>query len=186
MAGEEDRRDIERTLAGDGVAYERLVKRYESQIAAQMWRFSRNPTVCEELVQDIFVEVYFSLPNFRGEAPFFHWLRRIATRVGYRYWKQKARQELAVPLDLEALQAVAENPPPEIAGVVLHGLLAQLHPAQRLVLTLMYFEQCSVEEIAERTGWNSGVIKMRAHRARKKLKKLAEREKLLEKLEWIY
>ena len=50
--------------------------------------FSRQPAVAEEMVQDVFVEAYLSLRGFRGSAPFAHWLQKIATRVGYRYWKR--------------------------------------------------------------------------------------------------
>ena len=73
-------------------AYARLVRRYQSEIADQMWRFSRQVSVAEELVQEVFVEAYFSLAKFRGQSPLLHWLRRIATRVGYRYWKHEARR----------------------------------------------------------------------------------------------
>jgi len=49
----------------------------------------------------------------------------------------------------------------------------------------MYFEDCTIKEIAERMGWTRAAVKMRAMRARKKLRKMAEREKNLEKLEWM-
>ena len=86
-----DRRDIRSTLDGNEDAYACLVERYEAQVFAQMWRFTRDRLVLEELVQDVFVEAYLSLARFRGEAPFLHWLRRIATRVGYRFWKHERR-----------------------------------------------------------------------------------------------
>ena len=75
---------------------------------------------------------------------------------------------------------------PSIAAEILHSLLAQLPRADRLVLTLMYFEQCSTRDIAERMGWSRAMVKMRAFRARRKLKTIAERENLLEKLGWIH
>ena len=65
-------------------------------------------------------------------------------------------------------------------------LLARLPVEDRLVLTLMYFEQNSTKDIAKRMGWTRAMVKMRAHRARKKLKAIAESENLLEKLGWIH
>ncbi|MHC4628636.1 MAG: sigma factor, partial [Planctomycetota bacterium] len=56
-----DRKDIEACLGGDKDSYARLVRRYEAQITKLMWRFSRDPTICEELVQEVFVEAYLSL-----------------------------------------------------------------------------------------------------------------------------
>ena len=183
-----DRKDIAACLSGDKDSYARLVRRYESQITKLMWRFSRDPGMCEELVQEVFVEAYLSLSSFRGEAPFLHWLRRIGSRVGYRFWKEQARAKSTVPLaDFDAIEMeAADTVDPSVAAEVLHSLLARLPRADRLVLTLMYFEQCSTREIAERMGWSRAVVKMRAFRARRKLKAIAEREDLLEKLGWIH
>jgi DNA-directed RNA polymerase specialized sigma24 family protein len=55
---EMDQRDIAASLNGDGEAYARLVRHYQDQVAAQMWRFTRHPAVLEELVQEVFVEAY--------------------------------------------------------------------------------------------------------------------------------
>ena len=57
-------------------------------------------------------------------------------------------------------------------------------PDDRLVLTLMYFEECGTQEIAERMGWSRAKVKTQALRARRKMKEIAEREHLLEKLGW--
>ena len=183
-----DRKDIAACLSGDKDSYAKLVRRYETQITKLMWRFSRDPVVCEELVQEVFVEAYLSLSSFRGEAPFLHWLRRIGSRVGYRFWKEQASAKSTVPLaDFDAIEMeAADTVDPSVAAEVLHSLLARLPRADRLVLTLMYFEQCSTREIAERMGWSRAVVKMRAFRARRKLKTIAERENLLEKLGWIH
>jgi hypothetical protein len=87
-----EREDIAASLKGDGEAYRRLVVQYQGLIAGQMQRFSRDPVVLEELVQEVFVEAYLSLKSFRGSAPFLHRLRTLATRTGYRHWKRPARR----------------------------------------------------------------------------------------------
>ena len=180
-----DRRDIQACLAGDGDAFARLVERYEPRIAELMWRFSRRPRECEELIQDVFVEAYFALAGYRGEAPLLHWLRRIATRVGYRFWQKREKRKRHVPLDgIESLAGREDPPDPSAAAEILDNLLGRLKPDDRLVLMLHYFEGCSIREIAERTGWNEGVVKMRAHRARGKLRDIARRERLVEKIRW--
>jgi RNA polymerase sigma-70 factor (ECF subfamily) len=183
-----DRKDIVACLGGDKDSYERLVRRYEIQITRLMWRFSRNPGVCEELVQEVFVEAYFSLKSYRGQAPFLHWLRTIGTRVGYRFWKEQKKTKALLPLtDFDIIEKKdADAVDSSVAAELLHSLLARLPRADRLVLTLMYFEQYSTREIAEQMGWNRAMVKMRALRARKKLKTIAERENLLEKLGWMH
>lgn len=173
-----DWNDIQSSLNGDGQAYARLVNRYQEQIAAQMWRLSRQQSDCEQLVQDVFVEAYVSLKKYQGRAPFLHWLRKIATRVGYRYWKQQAkqRQRSSVPLQdwHRTTAATSSEHTAEEAASLVHSLLVRLPPRDRLVLTLMYLEECSIAEAAELSGWSQTMVKVQAHRARKKLKKLLD------------
>ncbi len=176
VVSEEDRRDIHQSLVGDEEAYARIIERYQPKIAAQMWRFSRDAAVVEELVQEAFVEAYLSLGKFKGRAPLLHWLRKIATRVGYRYWRKKSREQNRREVLAQRGQELV--PPahasPSEAGEYLHVLLAQLPAEDRLVLTLHYFEACDTREIAERMGWTRSLVKVRAHRARKKLRRLLE------------
>jgi RNA polymerase sigma-70 factor (ECF subfamily) len=174
---EEDQQDIADSLAGNGEGYARLVRRYQDQVAAQMWRFTRDAVILDQLVQDVFVEAYLSLKGFRARAPFLHWLRRIATRVGFRYWKSRARKEEregALKENVLNLTAIPETLTPVEAADTLYRLLGKLPPADRLALTLFYFEQCDLNEITARTGWNRTRVKVRLHRARKKLKSLLE------------
>jgi RNA polymerase sigma-70 factor (ECF subfamily) len=174
---EEDRKDIAESLAGDGEGFARLVRRYQDRVAAQMWRFTRDAVVLDQLVQDVFVEAYLSLKGFRGRAPFLHWLRRIATRVGFRYWRSQARieeREEALKETNLNLTAAPETLTPSEAADMLYQLFGELPPADRLVLTLFYFEECDVKEISARSGWNRALVKVRLHRARKKLKSLLE------------
>ena len=174
---EEDRQDIADSLAGNGEGYARLVRRYQNKVAAQMWRFTRDAVVLDQLVQDVFVEAYLSLKGFKGQAPFLHWLRRVATRVGFRYWKSRARKEGREEALKETnlnLTAAPETLTPVEAADTLYRLLGKLSPADRLVLTLFYFEQCDLNEISTRSGWNRPLVKVRLHRARKKLKSLLE------------
>lgn len=169
--------DIRASLDGDDGAYARIVERYQAQVFSQMWRFSRDPDVQQELVQEVFIEVYRSLKRFKGEAPFLHWIRRIATRVGYRYWKYEARKKrLRDAMEQEPLLGLhaPEEQEPSEAAEYLHRFLAQLRPKDRLVLSLMYFEDLSTREIAERLGLRENLVRVRAHRARQKLKKLLE------------
>ncbi|MHB1035749.1 MAG: RNA polymerase sigma factor [Pirellulales bacterium] len=173
----QDWQDIRATLTGDGRAYARLVDRYQGEIAGQMWRFTRQRGVYEELVHDVFVEAYLSLPQFHGRSPLVHWLRKIATRVGYRYWKERARDRARGTLPIEDWDGAREGDSDESrreAGELVHTVLSQLPPRDRLILTLVYLEGCSVAEAAELAGWSQTMAKVQAYRARKKLQKLLE------------
>jgi len=181
---ETDHRDVAAARTGDEAAFARLVRRHQPAVAGLLWRFTREPAELEELVQDVFVEAYFGLDGYRAEAPLAHWLSRIATRVGYRFWKKRSRRAAAVPLEDVDPAAPAGDVDPAEAGALVQALLARLPPPERLVLTLMYFDGCSTREIAARMGWNRAMVKMRAYRARRRLKALAQRERLLERLGW--
>ncbi len=180
-----DQADITACLNGDENSYEKLVRRYESEIAAVMWRFTRDKSVCIELVQDVFVEAYFSLAGFKGKGPFLHWLKKIATRVGYRFWKRRAKERSVLSLDdVGPGELKGKEPDSGLAGEVVYRLLSRLNAKERLVLTLMYLEGCSTEEIAQRMGWSRGAVKMKAYRARNKLKEIAEKNRFLEGTGW--
>lgn len=171
--------DVQASQGGDDEAYARLVRRHQQTIAAYMWRFTRQRSTWEELVHDVFVEAFLGLRGYRGRAPFLHWLRRIATRVGYRYWKRRRwLQGRESPLDEAVADAVAARDEgtdaKRQAAEVVHRLLAQLAPRDRLVMTLMYLEQCSIAEIAQRTGWSESLVKVQAFRARRRLRRICE------------
>jgi len=175
-----DVEDVRRSQQGDAEAYRRLVDRHQDHVARILWRFSRDRGVHEELVQDVFVEAYLGLSRYRGTAPFEHWLARIATRVGYRYWKERARQRRTEPFDVQEWDRVTQSEDasqtlePDEAADVLHRVFEQLAPRDRLVLTLRYLEQCDVVETARRTGWTKTMVKVQTMRARNRLRKLLE------------
>lgn len=174
-----DIEDIEQTLQGQGDAYGRLVARYQGEIGQWLWRFSRDRTVWEELVQSVFVEAYINLARFRREAPFLHWLRKIATRVGYHHWQNQARQRRrnVQALEIDPAMSVPEQDVSEQndEAAMLHVLLNQLPPRDRLVLTLLHIEERSVAETAQLVGWSQVMVKVQAFRARKKLRDLWQR-----------
>jgi RNA polymerase sigma-70 factor, ECF subfamily len=167
--------DVLASLGGNHDAYAQLIRRYQEPIAAYMWRFTRDPRDRDELVHEVFVDSYIGLANYSRRAPLFHWLKRIATRVGYRYWKSRQRRHREVPLsdstDLAATKPNAIESARHAAEVV-HSILAQLAPRDRLVMTLIYLESHSLAEVARLTGWTATMVKVQAHRARKRLAKI--------------
>jgi RNA polymerase sigma-70 factor (ECF subfamily) len=177
-----DSMDLTASLTGDGDAFGRIVARHQSLITRQMWRFTRDRRVLEELVQDVFVEAYTSLAGFQGRGSFEGWLRRIAVRVGYRYWKQQGRQrrdaEAAVAAaSLSARANEAEAGSASDAAEVVQALLCNLSARDRLVITLLYLDGCSVADAAKLSGWSQTMVKVQAFRARRKLQRLLRESK---------
>jgi RNA polymerase sigma factor (sigma-70 family) len=143
----------------------------------------------EDLVQTVFMKVFASLDSFSGAVPLEHWVSRIAINTCLNQLAaEKARPELRWA-DLseeqtQALEAVTAgqaelDPLQNLASrEIVEKLLAQLAPADRLLMTLLHLEGRSVDEVRQITGWNVPVIKVRAFRARRKLRK--HFEKLME------
>jgi len=169
--------DIRKSQDGDEDAFRRLIERHQGHLAKLLWRFTRDQNSHEELLQESFVQAYLSLHSYKAHAPFEHWLVRIATRVGYRFWKQAKRHAHVSLMDTDWQRLTAEQADPlgpEQAAELVHQLLSQLPPRDRLVLTLRYLEQCDVKETARRTGWTASLVKVQTHRAKQKLQKLLE------------
>lgn len=172
-----DELDLQAALKGEEAAYARLVQRYQAAVSSQMLRFSRQRTVIEELVQEVFVQAYFSLPKFNHRSPWLHWLRKIAMRVGYKHWQRAARERRHYESrGLSAAVQYSTDQPSSPAETSVFELLDRLPPRDRLVLVLMYVDEYSVAEIAEQIGWSRIMVKVQAHRARKKLQRLLEAE----------
>jgi len=174
----EDIDDAHQSRGGDSEAFRRLVDRHQKYVANLLWKFTRDRRVHEELVQDAFVEAYLSLKTYGAKAPFAHWIARIATRVGYRYWKIQARHNTTETFTLQQWDQLTDETAPQTdpdqAAGIIHNFLAQLSPRDRLVLTLRYLEQCDVAETAARTGWTKSMVKVQTWRALKRLKKLLD------------
>ena len=170
--------DVELARDGDRDAFARLVAQHQQQIAAMMWRFTRDRTEWEILVQDVFVEVFCSFQQLKDTTSFESWLHTIATRTGYQFWSRRALERRRANVALGTVEVSGGLNPDAMdafeAGELVHHLLAQLPTRDRLVLTLMYLESLTVAEVAERCKWSQTMVKVQAYRARKKLKKLLD------------
>lgn len=137
----------------------------------------------EDLTQMVFMKVFASLDRYSGQAPVEHWVSRIAVNTCLNQLKaEKARPELRwADLSeeqsqmLETVVADAQDLPASAsvgALELIEQLLAPLEPRERLLLRWMHLEGRSCEEIAALTGWNRTLVRVRAFRARRKLRKL--------------
>lgn len=168
-----DQRLIESTLAGDDEAFAALVARHKRKVFGIAARFARNDAELQDISQEIFVKAYRKLESFRGDAPFEHWVSRIAVRSCYDFLRATRHDRENVPLDgIEIGTQPSGNA--EHAREVLQWAMVKLTPEERLVITLLELQERSVRETAELTGWSESNVKVRAFRARQALKKILE------------
>ena len=176
-----DEQLVQATLGGDERAFAELTCRHKSRVFGVASRFASNAAELEDICQEVFVQAYFKLRQYRRDSPFEHWLLRITTYKCYDVLRKRRRDKTGVSIDamLESGYEphAPENPAPHPDLERLHAALAQLSAKERLVITLLELEERSVQEIAEFTGWSSANVKVRAFRARAALRKLMENQK---------
>jgi RNA polymerase sigma factor (sigma-70 family) len=137
----------------------------------------------EDLTQEIFLKMFTRIAQYQGNVPFPHWVSRIAVTTCIDHLRAQQRRPEFRWADLseneaDVLDAVLTNENDVGAGDALaahelvHKLLDQLKPDDRVVLQLLDLEQKTLAEVRELTGWNITLIKVRAFRARRKLQKL--------------
>jgi len=137
----------------------------------------------EDLAQEVFMKMFTRLGQYQGAVPFPHWVSRIAVTTCIDHLRAQKRRPEFRWADLseneaEVLDAVmtSENDVPAndamAAHELVHKLLDQLKPDDRMVIRLLDLEQKTIAEIGELTGWNTSLVKVRAFRARRKLRKL--------------
>jgi RNA polymerase sigma factor (sigma-70 family) len=140
----------------------------------------------EDLTQTVFMKIFANLDQYSGRAPVEHWVSRIAVNTCIKALRaEKVRPEVRrADLSeqeeqvLDWLATTNEDLAPDrnmASRDLVERLLGQLKPKDRLVITLMNLEGRSIEETRQLTGWSQAVIKVRAFRARAKLRKLYER-----------
>jgi RNA polymerase sigma-70 factor, ECF subfamily len=176
---------IAAVLQGDASSFEPLVEKYSPRVFATARRYARRESEVEDLVQEIWLKAFERLSSFRGEAPFEHWLMRLAVNACYDSLRRHQRNrettfsELTDPEEDWLNRFVTE---PDLADEnaaaarqLVERVLGQLSPAARLVLTLQEIEERSVKEIAKLTGWSVPLVKVRAFRARAEMRKVLTR-----------
>ena len=176
---------IAEVLRGDAASFEPLVKKYSPRIFGTARRYARREDEVQDIVQEIWMKAFQKLASFRGEAPFEHWLMRLAVRTCYDFLRAHQRNrefsftDLTEPEDdwLERFAADPASAPEDAAAAkqLVDRALEQLSPPARMVITLLEIEDRPVKEIAQLTGWSVPLVKVRAFRARAELRKILAR-----------
>src|SRR5947199_833131 len=173
---------IAAVLRGDAASFEPLVQKYSPRVFATARRYARRDSEVEDIVQEVWLKAFQKLKSFRGEAPFEHWLMRLAVRTCYDFLRghQRNREttfsELTEP-EGDWLERFVHEPDSasenaDAARLLIARVLSQLSPPARLVITLLEIEDRSVKEISKLTGWSVPLVKVRAFRARAEMRKI--------------
>ncbi len=174
-----------RVIGGDVNAFELLLKKYKNHV----FSIVKKHIPCqhaEETVQDVFVTVYQSLHTFKGKSSFKRWLSAIATRTCYDFWRktyksheipmsalsEKQQDRIEEVMADDSVRSAAAKGRQKEAQEILEWALNRMSAKDRMVLELVYLEGMSGKEAARLLGWSVVNVKVRCHRARKKIEKL--------------
>lgn len=175
MKNQTDDYYIKQTLNGNVNAYAFLVEKYKNMVFTLTLRITKNTEDAEEIAQDVFVKAYKKLNTFKGESKFSTWIYKIAYFASLDLLKKNKRmvsfQDVSSLKNMEietvsnGIQYLHEN---ERKKVIKEALL-KLEEDERTIVSLYYFEELPLKEVAEIVNLRLDNVKVKLFRCRKKL-----------------
>jgi len=180
---------ISQVRGGSAAAFAELISRYRGRVERLCQRFFSERETVRDLAQESFIRAFAGFSTFRAEMPFFAWLRAIVANVCYDELRRRTRRREELVADFTGpeanwLQLVNDATPEEIVNAaeerreaheLAHKLLDSLRPEDRMLMVLKESEDLTVNEVAKIMGWSEAKVKIRAFRARRLMRNLAER-----------
>jgi len=178
---------VRRVQAKDEMAFREIVERYQAKVFSIIYGILRNRNDAEDIAQQVFAKIYFSIKNFDFRSSLLTWIYKITVNECYDYLRKKRVRRLVYESDFSADDSARmENSEPasdQAPGVddrlaqhdLILKLLAKISEEDRSLLLLKEVEGHSVEELSEMTGMNENTIKVKLFRARQKLVRAAQR-----------
>src|ERR1700756_5076574 len=166
---------IGRIAKGDRLAMQVLFARHHVRVYRFVLRLLGNPTVAQDLISDVFLDVWRQADRFEGRSAVSTWLLAIARFKALSALRKKPDEEL----DEETAEAIEDtSDDPEVAlekkdkSAVLRQCLEKLSPEHREIIDLVYYHEKSVDEVAQIVGIPENTVKTRMFYARKKLSEM--------------
>jgi RNA polymerase sigma-70 factor (ECF subfamily) len=156
--------------------------KYQQPIYNDLLRLTQNRTEAEDLTQETFIRVHRKLSTFRGEAKLDTWLYRIATNISFDYFRRYSTHQAKASLPFEETDRGGEmifnktTSSPELLvaqsemSTCVERFIQRLPPDHRVVLVLHELQGLKISEIADVLDCSLSTVKIRLHRARKKLR----------------
>ena len=188
--GDPPDQDIVELLRGGAMetAFERLVSRYEHKVYRLCCSVLRDPDQAQDAAQESLLRVWKALPKYDQRASLSTWIYTITRNRCLTAIERRRIQETlsdpAVELEVESLQAgVPERD--EDQAAILRGLVDELPERYRSALTLYYYQERNVGEVAQMLGAPEGTIKTNLHRARALLLERLRALGLADPAQWL-
>ncbi len=166
-----------RCQTGDEAAFAELVARHAPQLAYYLRKLLGGGRSVEDILQEVWLDVFRHVPRLRQPEAFSAWLYRIARDRAYRELRKKRPKPVSLgehePAD-DASENGHEFTAEDAAGI--HAALDELPAEQREVLMLRFLEELSYEEIAQIVGCQLGTVRSRLHNGKRALRRALSRK----------
>jgi RNA polymerase sigma-70 factor (ECF subfamily) len=178
---------VKRVQARDEIAFREIVERYQAKVFSIIYGILRNHNDAEDIAQQVFAKIYFSIRNFDFRSSLLTWIYKITVNECYDYLRKKRVRKLVYESDFsveDAQRLESSDPAVDPAAPIdrriaqqdlVLKLLSKVSEEDRTLILLKEVEGHSVEELAAMTGLNENTIKVKLFRTRQKLLKAAQR-----------
>jgi RNA polymerase sigma-70 factor (ECF subfamily) len=176
----DDQKLIEAINNGDTRAYAHLVNRYKHFVYTLAMRMLKHKEEAEEVAQDTFIKVFKSLPKFKGDSKFSTWIYKVTYNTCLDRIKKNRKYYNDVAIDeftfnkLDTIDNALDTMINEEKSLLIKNCIHKLPEESSALLTLFYFEELSLEEIAKIINAEANTVKVKLFRARKKLAVILE------------
>lgn len=176
-----DQHYIEQALNGDTKAYAVLIDQYKHMVYTMAAQIVKNKEDAEEVAQDVFLKAFKALNSYKGDAKFSTWLYKIAYYRSLDYLKKRQRRISTTAIDvsreysISALDGEMDRMEVQEKQQMVKKAIQKLPEDDGVLITLHYYEELSLKEISEVMGHSPNALKVRLHRARKRLADLLKR-----------
>ncbi|MAD96733.1 MAG: RNA polymerase [Flavobacteriaceae bacterium] len=170
-----DQQYIDRVLKGDTNAYAFLVDSYKDMIYSMVLKMTNNREEAEEISQDTFIKGFQNLDKFKGESKFSTWLYKIAYRTCLDAIKKNKKHNNTYEINditmnqIQSVETILQGIERQDRSRMMKECLNKLPSEERSLLWLFYFDELTLKEIIEVTNLSEANVKVKLHRARKRL-----------------
>lgn len=178
MDHNQDQHEIDAIINGDTKVFAILVDRYKHMVFTLAMKILRNREEAEEVSQDVFLKVYQQLRTFKGDSKFSTWIYRIAYNRSLDYLKKQGRSlnvstiDPSIEYKFEPYDHMLDELDARQRKTTIKAAISELPENDAVIITLHYFEELSLNEIAAVMGLEANTVKVRLFRSRKRLAEL--------------
>ncbi|MBU3012946.1 sigma-70 family RNA polymerase sigma factor [Polaribacter vadi] len=175
MTNKNDQLYITKIINGDVNAFAHLVDNYKNMVFSLAFKMTKSREEAEEISQDTFIKAFKNLENFKGDSKFSTWLYRIAYHTSLDAIKKNRNNNATFEINeitfnqIQAVETILQGIERKERSKIMDVCLQKLPDEQRTIIWMFYYDELSLKEIMEVTSLSEANLKVKLHRARKKL-----------------